>query len=642
MPRTRSSPDSVTGAGGLSVDGLSSALGGAGQSIRDTRTRAFPILTTSHTSANRYAFTRLDDTDPDAFAELTGADDVGDGEGVAAFELNLRDDVPGDGSVRATAWVLPEGRGVGFIYVPTTGGGTGGTPCAGCGWVAGLVTTDCLEATLLSAAGRCFCATSSGSPIPLKYVAGKWRSRSGQMLTVCGQDYTLSFDRAGCDGPCLTLVPVEGSGSGSGSGSGGGDEDEGVCDCEACPDGAAESYTATLSGGTGEYASLSGAVTVTRAPGSDHDGYCYWSGTLAGWSVNAIRGPGGFWLLQADDGGGNFANYNGDVGGEAADCCTPATFFAEESSGEDPPDPPTLTPGGGCGPCAEGGRESVGAGSGDSGSGSGGTSATSHVGVRDCCGPNYAVFCFGAPGLCSGTSASGGPAANVLRVKVAWETCPPAGTVTVPCCPDPVAACVRVTIARRDGATDAATGTRVLVHGSDPGAPTVWRWRSGGELWGLGGTDSWRFVRSVDGYAFPFGGFTGDEVRLRGRHVLRRGRPELGAVHRRHRAGRLRRRVHPRMGRGRVVLRPRHRRHLLQRRASRLRQHRPVDHDLQRPVRERGRGRRCVQLGRGRRGRRVLPRRDLRQHRERGEDQRERRLHWTHRLQPVEGRRGEV
>jgi hypothetical protein len=44
--------------------------------------------------------------------------------------------------------------------------------------------------------------------------------------------------------------------------------------------------------------------------------------------------------------------------------------------------------------------------------------------VRDCCGPNYAIFSIGNVAVCSGTTdTEAGPAGNVARVKVEWTCC---------------------------------------------------------------------------------------------------------------------------------------------------------------------------------------------------------------------------
>lgn len=75
---------------------------------------------------------------------------------------------------------------------------------------------------------------------------------------------------------------------------------------------------------------------------------------------------------------------------------------------------PSFTKGGCDGPCL------TLAPAGGAGSGSGGTVYT---GTRESCGPNWAVFAFGAPAICTGTRACGGPAANVLRVRVSWVSC---------------------------------------------------------------------------------------------------------------------------------------------------------------------------------------------------------------------------
>lgn len=50
-------------------------------------------------------------------------------------------------------------------------------------------------------------------------------------------------------------------------------------------------------------------------------------------------------------------------------------------------------------------------------------SGASYTAVRESCGPNYAVFALGNPAVCTGDPACGGPAANLLRLKVQWVSC---------------------------------------------------------------------------------------------------------------------------------------------------------------------------------------------------------------------------
>ncbi|HEY1186302.1 MAG TPA: hypothetical protein VGE74_01535 [Gemmata sp.] len=50
-------------------------------------------------------------------------------------------------------------------------------------------------------------------------------------------------------------------------------------------------------------------------------------------------------------------------------------------------------------------------------------SGASYTAVRESCGPNYAVFAIGNPAVCTGDPACGGPAANLLRLKVQWVSC---------------------------------------------------------------------------------------------------------------------------------------------------------------------------------------------------------------------------
>ncbi len=54
-----------------------------------------------------------------------------------------------------------------------------------------------------------------------------------------------------------------------------------------------------------------------------------------------------------------------------------------------------------------------------------GSDAPVYTATRDCCGPNYAIFSFGDPDLCTDAEdADAGPAGNVLRVRVEWTCCP--------------------------------------------------------------------------------------------------------------------------------------------------------------------------------------------------------------------------
>jgi hypothetical protein len=53
---------------------------------------------------------------------------------------------------------------------------------------------------------------------------------------------------------------------------------------------------------------------------------------------------------------------------------------------------------------------------------------TAYTAVRDCCGPNYAIFSIGNVAVCSGTTdTAAGPVGNTVRIKVEWTCCPADG-----------------------------------------------------------------------------------------------------------------------------------------------------------------------------------------------------------------------
>ncbi len=126
-PRRPLNAESITGSGDLGVSGTPHADGGAGQTVLDGRPRGFWALVTAHALLNAYGFTRCDDGQPATFPAIAGTTEYGSGTDVIAYEVNLRADVPADGTVRV--WLEPNrlGPGLSFTYVPVTGGGGGTT-----------------------------------------------------------------------------------------------------------------------------------------------------------------------------------------------------------------------------------------------------------------------------------------------------------------------------------------------------------------------------------------------------------------------------------------------------------------------------------------------------------------------------------
>lgn len=97
------------------------------------------------------------------------------------------------------------------LTVSASSGPNAGAAVGGCGWVDGLLTADCLLATVTSQLGRCCTDTNAGVKLTSSDRA-TWTNPDADTITICGTAYTLSFTRQGCDGPCLTLTS---SGSGA-------------------------------------------------------------------------------------------------------------------------------------------------------------------------------------------------------------------------------------------------------------------------------------------------------------------------------------------------------------------------------------------------------------------------------------------
>ncbi len=97
------------------------------------------------------------------------------------------------------------------LTVSASSGPNAGAAVGGCGWVDGLLTADCLLATVTSQLGRCCTDTNAGVKLTSSDRA-TWTNPDADTITICGTAYTLSFTRQGCNGPCLTLTS---SGSGA-------------------------------------------------------------------------------------------------------------------------------------------------------------------------------------------------------------------------------------------------------------------------------------------------------------------------------------------------------------------------------------------------------------------------------------------
>lgn len=252
-----------------------------------------------------------------------------------------------------------------YEFAAPDGSGSG-DGSGGCGWVAGLAAVDCLEATIISTSGRCDCPDEP----------------------VCGD----------------------------------------------CPGGSPDTWTVDMAGFTCSPVVHAGTLTVTRSSG------CTWTGTWGGLPVTVE--PNGSNLQLRITGIGVYIT-NGSWG-----CCGPVVLERDQADGcDESPATLTLTAGGPCPP--PNAPQRVKLTSADGARWSGGTisvcgtdytlafsigtcsdpcltltgataSAPTYPGVRESCGPNSAVFAFGDPAICTGEVACGGPANNVLRVRVRW------------------------------------------------------------------------------------------------------------------------------------------------------------------------------------------------------------------------------
>lgn len=137
-------------------------------------------------------------------------------------------------------------------------------------------------------------------------------------------DYpTLARWSTGAEGFTLSLGPATVTAGGCSDGPGGGTADPDaptVCDAPACTNGATESYTFPLSGGTGDFTGANGNWTVTHTVGN------LWVGVFGAWTVvvdaaavsATFNGPGGAQFVY--------------VGFGAFGCCNPTTLGALSSS----------------------------------------------------------------------------------------------------------------------------------------------------------------------------------------------------------------------------------------------------------------------------------------------------------------------
>lgn len=159
MGRRAKMPRSSEGARGMPSNpaptegggGISASWGADGLDITDTRPRPLWALITGNASGtNRYAWVAVNDGDaPDFAADLAeGFAAEGDStvEGLPAYEINGREDVPADSTVRVKLWPSGDLSYYTFAY----GGEAGGDPattCEGTAWLTALRPSDCLRLT---------------------------------------------------------------------------------------------------------------------------------------------------------------------------------------------------------------------------------------------------------------------------------------------------------------------------------------------------------------------------------------------------------------------------------------------------------------------------------------------------------------
>lgn len=329
-------------------------------------------------------------------------------------------------------------------------------------------------------------------------------------------------------GTYLCYVLLQGAGGGSGDGSEGGCEgtdwtlavEPGDCirvsvvselpapdplpvtDCEECPDGAPESYTFTLTGGTGDFADANGVWTVTHTTG------CEWVGAMGEYTATLVAN--GASTLEFEGPGGYLMRFVRS--GPAWACSGPNATEEDDASGGTgtPPDPPTLTAVPPAEPVTELTLTSTDGGDtftsatataleicgvayavtfdpGEetltlTGPETSGGSAVVFEGKLACGGCNYAVFGFRRKQLCPCEPvADGGACANVIRLRVEWVPChEQAYDVEVPCCPGvllPRVVCVRGSPLAGLGGLADGQATRILLWNPDAGPVGAWQGR---------------------------------------------------------------------------------------------------------------------------------------------------------------------
>lgn len=135
--------------------------------------RGYWILITGQAAGtNRYAWSQVNDADT-GFGTSLGAGFAMSGTsattGWPAYEINGRQDVPADSTVRVLAFPSAAGTYWVFEYEGTAGGsGTAGTYP---GWYMGLTSDACLVLTVLSAAGFC-AAIDTSQVVYLEWTTG--------------------------------------------------------------------------------------------------------------------------------------------------------------------------------------------------------------------------------------------------------------------------------------------------------------------------------------------------------------------------------------------------------------------------------------------------------------------------------------
>jgi hypothetical protein len=372
------------------------------------------------------------------------SDATGAADGVILADLDAGTLTPGSVYLAYLSGTASDGRPILWCRESGSGGGTGG--CSGCGWVAGLTDLDCLLATVVERLGRCACATVcvNTSATGTAGVAAGWGD-SGESWTFEGGTTCAEA----VDGSFVTSNGLEDGEQGESlkfTGFG-----------FTVPSGATlQGFMVELlsaSDGTGTETTDLVAILIVggSATGTNHASPTPWPATAG---TRTYGGATDMWGLtptveqvnasdfgfslrvqnEAEPAGGTstpkidavrmtvYYCVDGDAPA-GNDIVYLASADGEEWEPAEDADPGTVTICGveyaltfsreGCdGPCltltSDGG--------------------TAYTAVRDCCGPNYAIFSIGNVAVCSGTTdTAAGPVGNTVRIKVEWTCCPADG-----------------------------------------------------------------------------------------------------------------------------------------------------------------------------------------------------------------------